>query len=118
MAPLAIVANSATIWRRLHVPTSIGSKVGHQVGPLELPHCLELSDWQFNAIWHYLSVLSWYLYQPESYQLIFHKVSQIGPGDLDPIKMAKNKKCPTFLLCIGDDALTLVVVPLYCADLS
>ena len=43
--------------------TCIGSKVGHQVESLSLPHCPGMLYW-LNQL-----VSSWYLYQPESHQL-------------------------------------------------
>ena len=92
MVPLALVANLPTRWRHLHVPTSIGSKVGHQVGPLELLHCLELS------CWHYQLVLSWYLHQPESHQLSFTNLLDgptywrtSGPKDRTPGLPGSNR---------------------------
>ena len=47
----------------------LGSKFGHQVVSLVLPHCLGL------PFWHYQLVLSLYLHQPESHQLSLQKVS-------------------------------------------
>ena len=48
----------------------LGSKVGHQVVSLALPHCLGM------PYRHYQLVLSWYLHQPESHQLSFKSVTQ------------------------------------------
>ena len=66
----------------------LGSKVGHQVVSLTLPHCLGMSYWLYQL------VLSLYLHQPESHQLSQQKVldghpdPKIGPqGHLGPIKM-------------------------------
>ena len=45
----------------------LGSKVGHQVVSLALPHCLGM------LYWHYQLVLSLYLHQSESHQLSLQK---------------------------------------------
>ena len=50
----------------VHQMTSLalfGSKVGHQVVSLALPHCFGMS------YWHHQLVLGWYLHQQESHQL-------------------------------------------------
>ena len=63
----------------------LGSKVGHQVVSLALPHCLGM------PYWHYQLVLSLYLHQPESHQFSLHKVleslslwERTGPIDRTP----------------------------------
>ena len=78
MARLALVANLATCISDLlqidskfcHQAMSLallGSKVGHQVVSLALPHCNGM------PYWHYQLVLSLYLHQPESHQFSLQK---------------------------------------------
>ena len=74
----------------------IGSKVGHQIESLSLPHCLRMLHWHFQL------VLSRYLHQPESHQLslqqpllLTDRQTDIGthrsdPSHLCPIEMKKS----------------------------
>ena len=70
----------------------LGSKVGHQLVSLALPHCLGM------PYWHYQLVLSLYLHQPESHQFSLQKgvgVTQLqrtGPIDRTPGTPGSDKK--------------------------
>ena len=91
-----------------------GSKVGHQVLSLALPHCFGMS------YWHHQLVLGWYLHQPESHQLSLqnmcqsvrdNKTHRSDQGHLGPIKIsicflpADQKLSPPFLF--GTNCLNL-----------
>ena len=128
MAPLALVSNLATRWHHLHLlqirppdgATYFSCKFSHQMAPLALvanlvtrwhhlhwfqswppgnvtctlPHCLGL------PYWHYQLVLSLYLHQLESHQLILHKwlslsvrdnrIHRSDQGHLGPIKIQEK----------------------------
>ena len=73
----------------------IGSKVGHQIESLSLPHCLRMLHW------HYQLVLSRYLHQPESHQLsqpnLSHSLTDIRTHRSDPRTPGSDKKNCDFL---------------------
>ena len=84
-----------------------GSKVGHQVLSLALPHCFGMS------YWHHQLVLGWYLHQPESHQSSLQKVSQ-SPGSDKKDKKDKREKSDYFWSCYGFFSSSIFVKKLLC----